>query len=61
MLSISVGELKNLLEDYPDDYEVIMNIHHRYPISEEEGTRGWISYIDGIYADENRRELRLMN
>ena len=35
MSSISVGELKSILENYPDDYEVVMNIKHKYPISKE--------------------------
>ena len=35
MSSISVGELKSILENYPDDYEVVMNIKHKYPISKK--------------------------
>lgn len=48
MSSISVGELKSILENYPDDYEVVMNIKHKYPISKEEGLRGWCAYINGV-------------
>lgn len=46
MSSISVGELKGILEDYPDDYEVVMAIKHKYPISKESGEKGWVSYIN---------------
>lgn len=42
MGSISVGELKSILENYSDDYEVVMNIKHKYPISKEEGLRGGV-------------------
>ena len=42
MSSISVGELKSILENYSDDYEVVMNIKHKYPISKEEGLRGGV-------------------
>lgn len=40
MSSISVGELKSILKNYPDDYEIIINIKHKYPISKESGLRG---------------------
>ena len=36
MSSISIGELKSILENYPDDYEVVMNIKHKYSISKNE-------------------------
>ena len=61
MSSISVGELKSILENYPDDYEVVMNIKHKYPIPKEEGARGWCAYINGVKADDDFREIRLMN
>lgn len=61
MSSISVGELKNILENYPDDYEVIITIKHKHPISKEDGEKGWIAYINGIEADNDFREIRLMN
>lgn len=35
MSSILVGELKSILNTFPDDYEVIMNIKHKYPISKK--------------------------
>ena len=35
MSSISVSDLKSILENYPDDYEVVMNIKHKYQISKE--------------------------
>ena len=61
MSSISVGDLKSILENYPDDYEVVMNINHKYTISKEEGLRGWRAYINGVKADDDFREIRLMN
>ena len=30
MSSISVGDLKYILENYQDDYEVVMNIKNKY-------------------------------
>lgn len=61
MSSISVGELKSILENYPDDYEVVMNIKHKYSISKEEGLRGWCAYINEVKVDNDFREVRLMN
>lgn len=61
MSSISVGELKSILDNYPDDYEVIMSIKHKYPISKESGKKGWMAYINGVGADEKYKEIRLMN
>lgn len=61
MSSISVGELKVILNTYPDDYEVVMNIKHKYPISKKEGLVGWYVYINGVKADDDFREIRLVN
>ena len=61
MSSISVGDLKVILDTYPDDYEVVMNIKHKYPISKEEGLSGWCAYINGVKVDNDFREIRLMN
>lgn len=61
MSSISVGDLKSILENYPDDYEVVMNIKHKYLISKKEGLRGWCAYINSVKADDNFQEIRLMN
>lgn len=61
MSSISVGDLKFIIENYPDDYEVVMNIKHKYPISKEEGLRGWYDYINSVKVNDNFREIRLMN
>ena len=52
MASITVGELKNILEEYPDHYEVVMNIHHNYDISKESGQKGWIAFINGIKENQ---------
>lgn len=64
MSSISVGELRdylnNIYEEY-DDYEVIMNIKHNYDINKESGTKGWIAFINGIELDKDHKELKLMN
>lgn len=54
-------DLKDFLASIPDDYEVIMNIHHKYDISKESGCRGWIAEINGIDINNERREIRLMN
>lgn len=61
MSNISVGDLKSILENYPDDYEVVMNIKHEYPISKEESLRDWCVYINGVKADDDFREIRLIN
>lgn len=61
MSSISVGDLKAILDIYPYDYEVVINIKHKYPISKEEGVRGWCAYINGVKVDNDFREVRLMN
>lgn len=61
MSSISVGDLKSILENYPDDYEIVMNIKHKYPISKESGLRGWCAYINGVKVDDAFREVKLMN
>lgn len=57
MSSISVGDLKSILENYPDDYEVVMNIKHKYPISKKSGLRDWCAYINGVKADDDFREI----
>lgn len=61
MSSISVGELKNILDQYPDDAEVVMYIHHKYDISKESGVKGWMAYINGVGIDERYDVVRLMN
>lgn len=57
MGSISVGDLKALLECYPDDYEVIMETRTKYDI--KAGTS--IAYINGVARDDESREVKLMN
>ena len=61
MSSISVGELKDILKNYPDDYEVIMAIKHKYSISKESGGKGWIAFINRVATNDDFREIRLMN
>lgn len=60
MASISASNLVSIINEYPD-YEVIMSIKHKYPISKEEGKKGWIAYINGIEVDDKQRVIRLMN
>ena len=57
MSSISVGELRYILNKYPDDYEVIMKITTKYDI--EAGTS--IAFINGIEVNDEFKEIRLMN
>lgn len=61
MSSIPVGDFKELLEECPDDYEVIMEIRHKYTIPKSMGEKGWIAQINGIHVDDDKREIRLMN
>lgn len=60
MSSISVEELISAIDRFPD-YEVIMNIHHRYDIPKESGEKGWLAYINGIDINHEYKEIRLMN
>lgn len=57
MSSISVGELRYILNKYPDDYEVIMQLTTKYDI--EAGTS--IAFINGIEVNDEFKEIRLMN
>ena len=45
---MSVDELKVILNEVDDDYEVIIGMRHNYPISKESGEKGWIAYIGGV-------------
>lgn len=62
MSSILVGELKSHLEEYPDDYEVIMEIASREKnhLGDYEDKIS-IAFINGIRAENDYREVRLMN
>lgn len=55
--SILVSELKAILEDVPEDYEVIMEI--TTGCDTKAGTR--IEYINGVKRDDEFKEIRLMN
>ena len=57
MSSILVGELKDILENVPDDYEVIMEI--TTGCDTKAGTS--IAYINGVKIDDDFKEIRLMN
>ena len=49
--------LKDILENVPEDYEVIMEI--RTGCDTKAGTS--IAYINGVKRDEEFKEIRLMN
>lgn len=59
MNGISVGELKSILENYPDDYEIVMSIEQKYPTFSD--IRCWRAYINGVKADDDFQEIILMN
>ena len=56
MSSITVGEIKLLLEKVPDDYEVIMELNKG---NTENSTV--IAMINGFRVVDDCREVRLMN
>lgn len=60
MSSITVGELKNHLDYYPDDYEVIMYITE-FSKDMPNNQKNSIAYINGIKPDDDYKELHLMN
>lgn len=53
MSSISVGDLKAILNSCPEDYEVIMEISQKHTVK--------IAYINGVEKNDTVREVRLMN
>lgn len=55
--SILVSELKAILEDVPEDYEVIMEI--TTGCDTKAGTS--IAYINGVKRNDEFKEIRLMN
>ena len=57
MSSILVSELKAILDDLPEDYEVIVEITTGYDT--KAGTS--IAYINGVKREEEFKEIRLMN
>ena len=57
MSSLLVGESKDILENIPEDYEVIMEI--RTGCDTKAGTS--IAYINGVKRDDVFKEIRLMN
>lgn len=59
MNGISVGELKSILENYPDDYEIVMSIEQKYLTFSD--IRCWRAYINGVKADDDFQEIILMN
>lgn len=59
MSSISVGELKSIIKNCPDDYEVIMEINCSYHLPH--GVESFIAYINGVDVDNEFKEVRLIN
>ena len=55
--SLLVGELKDILENVSEDYEVIMEIRKGYDTK----TGTCIAYINGVKREEELKEIRLMN
>ena len=55
--SILVGELKDILENVPEDYEVIMEI----TTGCDTKARTSIADINGVKRDDEFKEIRLMN
>ena len=54
MNSITVGEIKNLLEDVPDDYQIIM-------VLTKKNEKDVLSMINGFQVLDRDREVRLLN
>ncbi len=57
MSSILVGELKDILENVPEDYEVIMEITTGCDMKAGMS----IAYINGVKRDDEFKEIRIMN
>lgn len=58
MSSISVGELKNLLDEIPDDWEVIIRLREL----DQDGNRiTSLAYINGFSKDDDFHECYIMN
>ena len=56
MSSITVGEIKLLLEEVPDDYEVIIELNKG-----NTENSSVIAMINGFRVVDDYREVRLMN
>lgn len=56
MSSITVGEIKFLLEEVPDDYEVIIELNKG-----NTENSSVITMINGFRVVDDYREVRLMN
>lgn len=64
MSSITVGELKTILDQYPDNYEVIMSLKHSTSgslLKWNDNKYSWIAYINGVKADHDYQTLKLIN
>lgn len=56
MSSITVRDMKNLLEDVPDDYQVVMVLTKK---KKEE--KAVLSMVNGFQVLDREREVRLLN
>lgn len=57
MSSISVGELRDILKEFPDDYMVVMQINTKHDTPAGKS----FAYINGIKAEDVLSEVRLLN
>ena len=57
MSSITVGDLQRILEDVPEEYEVVMETTTNYDV--KAGTS--YAYINGIREEKSARSIFLMN
>jgi len=56
-MSIQVKQLMSLLEQVPDDYEVIFELTERA----DGESKTSIAFINGFRVEDEYREVRLMN
>ena len=61
MSSITVRELITCLEQYPDNYEVIMSWYWKEKENGETKQKHSIAMINGVDSDDDYKEVRLLN
>lgn len=61
MGSISSSDLQNVLQNYPDDYEVIMKIRTKQNHHFGTGSQESIAFINGVKVNDEFREIYLLN
>lgn len=57
MSSIDNWMLQQILKEYPDDYEVIFELHEK----KNGETKKSYAYINGVDVNHNFKEVKLMN